>query len=220
MLELCPAIEGVEYTLCTPEDTDAMASLLANAFTQHDPPAVAVGLTADEFKSFVELWSHSAGADGLSVIGRDVDTHQVVGALLTEDAAATPPKGIEQTSSKLEPILDLLDQLDAEYREGTVIEAGRHLHLFLLGVDRAYTGRKIGQNLVEMCLRNGAVRGYQTAFTEATNPVSQHIFGQHGFSTRVARRYGEYRLGDAAVFASIAHQGGPKLMDRAIEDPA
>ena len=219
MHELRRVIAGVEYTVCTPEDTDAMASLLANAFTQHDPPAVAVGLTADEFKSFVELWSHRAGTDGLSIIGRDVDTQQVVGALLTEDAAAPPPKGIEQTSSKLVPIFDLLGQLDAEYREGTMIEAGRQLHLFLLGVDPAYTRRKIGHNLVEMCLRNGVVRGYETAFTEATNPVSQHIFGQHGFDTRVSRLYGEYRLGDAAVFASIADQGGPKLMDRAIDDP-
>ena len=74
-------------------------------------------------------------------------------------------------------------------------------------------------NLVETCLRNGAVRGYQTAFAEATNPVSQHIFGQHGFEARVSRLYGDYRLGDAAVFTSIAHQGGPKLMDRTIGEP-
>ena len=48
-------ISGIEYSVCRPQDTPDMARLLAESFTQHDPPAVAVGLTPNEFEAFVEL---------------------------------------------------------------------------------------------------------------------------------------------------------------------
>jgi ribosomal protein S18 acetylase RimI-like enzyme len=85
-----------------------------------------------------------------------------------------------------------------------------------LGVAEQFARRKIGQHLVATCLANGADRGYTTAFTEATNPVSQHIFGQLGFQTRATRSYRDYRLDGWAPFASISEQGGPMTMDRDI----
>ena len=43
----------IEYRLYVPSDADAMAKLLAETFTRHDPPAVATGLNAPEFESFI-----------------------------------------------------------------------------------------------------------------------------------------------------------------------
>jgi hypothetical protein len=74
----------------------------------------------------------------------------------------------------------------------------------------------IGQHLVSACLANGAIKGYTSAVTEATNLVSQHIFGRLGFTKRAERSYGEYRLDGAPVFASISEHGGPMTMDRTI----
>lgn len=217
MLEKPPhVISGIEYTVCRPEDTDEMGGLLAESFTRHDPPAVAVGLTAEEFEAFVSLWSSAAAADGLTIVARDVATHRLAGALLTDDAAAPPPEGLDGVSEKFDPILDLLGHLDTEYRTDRAIEPGRYLHLFLLGVAEQFTRRKIGQHLVAVCLANGADRGYTTAVTEATNPVSQHIFGQLGFRTRAAGSYRDYRLDGSPTFASISEHGGPMTMDRTI----
>jgi len=207
-------ISGIEYSVCGPEDTPDMGRLLAESFTQHDPPAVAVGLTPDEFEAFVELWSPTAGVDGLTIVARDVATGQLAGALLTDDAASPPPQGLDAVSEKFDPIFDLLGQIDAEYRNERTIELGQTLHLFLLGVADQFTRRMIGQHLVAACLANGAIRGYRSAVTEATNPVSQHIFGRLGFKKRAARSYREYRLDGAPVFASISEHGGPMTMDR------
>ena len=209
-------IAGIEYSVCEPEDTPDMGCLLGESFTQHDPPAVAVRLTPDEFAAFVELWSPSAGVDGLTIVARDVATGQLAGALLTEDAASPPPQGLDAVSEKFVPIFDLLGQLDVEYRDGRTFEQGQTLHLFLLGVGGQFTRRMIGQHLVAACLANGAIRGYRTAVTEATNPVSQHIFGGLGFKKRAERSYREYRLDGAPVFASISEHGGPMTMDRSI----
>lgn len=209
-------ISGIEYSVCEPEDTPEMSRLLAQSFTQHDPPPVAVGLTPDEFEAFVDLWSPVAGVDGLTIIARDVATRELAGALLTDDAASPPPEGLDAVSEKFEPVLDLLGQIDAEYRSERTIEEGQYLHLFLLGVAEQFTRRMIGQHLVAACLANGATKGYTSAVTEATNPVSQHIFGRLGFKKRAERSYGEYRLDGVPVFASISKHGGPMTMDRTI----
>jgi hypothetical protein len=90
--------------------------------------------------------------------------------------------------------------------------SGQYLHLFLLGVAEQFTRRGIGQHLVAACLRSGAAKGCPSAVTEATNPVSQHIFGELGFKRQAERSYGEYRFGESAVFASISEHGGPIQM--------
>lgn len=209
-------ISGIEYALCTPEDVGEMARLLSESFTRHDPPAVAVDLTPEEFEAFVSLWSPAAGVEGLTIVARDVATNQLVGALLTDDAASPPPEGLDGLSDKFDPIFDLLGQIDAEYRTGRAIEPGQYLHLFLLGVAEQFTRRKIGHHLVSVCLANGADRGYTTAVTEATNLVSQHIFRQLGFETRAVGSYRDYRLDGSPTFASISEHGGPMTMDRTI----
>ena len=47
-------IAGIEYAVCEPGDTPEVGRLLAESFTRHDPPAVAVGLTRGEFEAFVK----------------------------------------------------------------------------------------------------------------------------------------------------------------------
>ena len=211
-------IEGIEYAVCGPGDTLEMGRLLAESFTRHDPPAVAVGLTREEFEAFVTPWLPGAGADGLSIVARDVATGHLAGALLTDDAAVPPPQGLDDVSEKFAPIFDLLGQIDTEYRQGRDVDPGQSLHVFLLGVADQFTRRSIGQHLVTACLANGAAKGYMSAVTEATNPISQHIFRTLGFEKRAQRSYGEYRLDGIPVFASIAEHGGPMTMDRTIHD--
>jgi ribosomal protein S18 acetylase RimI-like enzyme len=207
-------VSGIEYRVCLPDDTPEIGRLLAESFTKHDPPAVAVGLTPDEFEAFVTLWLPGAGTDGLTIVARDRGTGQIAGALLTDDAAAALPQGVDGLSEKLDPIFDLLGQIDTEYRDGRTIMSGQYLHLFLLGVAGQFTRQGIGQELVAACLRNGAAKGYISAVTEATNPVSQHIFGKLGFKKQAQRSYDAYRFGGSAVFASITEHGGPMTMDR------
>jgi ribosomal protein S18 acetylase RimI-like enzyme len=211
-------VSGIEYRVCQADDTAEIGRLLAETFTKHDPPAIAVGITPDEFEASIAPWLPGAAVDGLTIIARDRATGQIAGALLTEDAAAAPPEGVEALSEKLEPILDLLGQIDAEYRDGEAIVSGEFLHLFFLGVADQFTRRGIGLELVAACLRNGAAKGYTSAVTEATNPISQHIFRELGFKKRAERSYADYRFGGSAVFASIADHGGPMTMDRPIDN--
>jgi ribosomal protein S18 acetylase RimI-like enzyme len=207
---------GVTYGLFAAPDTDDMSRLLGEVFAQRDPPAVAVGLTALEFETFVRLFCPKAEAEGLTVVARSAMTGKMMGALLAEDSASVPPDGLDQLSGKFNPIFDILGQLDTEYRDGRAIQPGESLHLFLLGVAHGFEGNGVAQRLVAECLANGVRKGYRLAVTEATNKTSQHVFRKHGFAERLHRSYSDHRFEGQAFFGSIADQGGPILMDRVL----
>lgn len=204
----------VDFNVYTASDADAMAGLLGDVFARRDPPAVAVDLTPAEFESFVRLWCPKAAAEGLTIVARSRQTGEMIGALLTEDAASAQPSGMDRLSMKFDPIFDILGQLDAEYRASRTVHPGEFLHLFLLGVAPQFAGKGVAQGLVATCLAHGARKSYQVAITEATNKTSQHIFRKHGFSERVRRSYRDHRFNGRAFFEAIAEQGGPILMER------
>lgn len=207
----------VKLSVCRPPDVDELIELLSEVFTERDPPAVAVGLTRNEFKTLVELYRDRAGDEGLTIVARSTDTGEMVGALLGEDSAAPFPYGVERLSPKFDPIFDILGQLDAEYRANRTIVPGEALHVFLLGVKQSFAGRKVAQDLVKVCLENGRGCGYRLAITEATNNVSRHIFHKAGFEDRVSRSYRDHRFAGQSVFRSITEHPGPVLLDRGLK---
>ena len=211
----------IRCSVCTAADIDEVARLLGEAFAHRDPPAMAVGLTPAEFEAFVRVLGPRVVADALTIVARSAETGELMGALVTEDLAAEPPAGMEHLSGKFDPIFDLLGELDRDYRASHSFHAGEVLHLYLLGVDRRFSGRGVGHQLVAACLANGATRHYRRAVTEATSPTSQHIFRKQGFVEKVRRSYRDHRFGGQAVFASIAEHGGPILMEHhlATSDP-
>ncbi len=206
----------IEYGVYVHSDAEAMVKLLAEAFSRYDPPAVAAALTAAEFEAFARLLCPKAAAERLTIVARLAGTGELIGTLLTEDSTSAQPDGLERLSAKFDPIFDILRQLDAEYRGDQAIRPGESLHLFLLGVSDRVAGRGVAQQLVANCLERGTRRGYRVAVTEATNKVSQHIFRKQGFVARVQRSYESYRFNGQQVFASIADQGGPILMDKSL----
>jgi ribosomal protein S18 acetylase RimI-like enzyme len=204
----------VKCSLYTASDAGEMASMLADAFALRDPPALAVGITAQEFEDFVHMLCRKVDAEGLTIVARSVDTGELVGALLAEDSTSPLPDDIGRLSPKFDPIFDLLSQLELDYRHGADVQPGESMHLFLLGVAHAFGGRGVAQQLVAECVANGARQGYRLAVTEATSRRSQHVFRKQGFADRVQRSYGDHRFDGRAFFESIADQGGPILMDR------
>jgi hypothetical protein len=81
----------------------------------------------------------------------------------------------EDLGEKFEPVLALLDELDAQYKQGRSLRMGEYLHLFMGAVMHRHTGKKVAQTLIQACLENGIRKGYKTAVTEATGVISQHI---------------------------------------------
>ena len=210
-------MSSIAYTVYTASDGDDMARVLAAAFSQRDPPAVAVGITAAEFEGFVRLYCPRAETQGLTIVARAADTREMVGALLAEDSASAMPDGMAGLSAKFNPIFDILSELESEYRGDETLRPGESVHIYLLGVAQAFAGRGVAHQLVATCLDNAARRGYLVTVTEATSRTSQHIFRKLGFTERVRRSYADHRVEGQAVFAAIADQGGPILMEKPLQ---
>ena len=201
----------IRYGLLEEVDLAEMARTIGDVFSQSDPLAVAAHITTEEIQAFVSMFGPKAVAEGLTVIARD-RSGKLVGAMFSEDFG-TPTPHLEHLPESFAPVGALLDSLDAAYRLTQSIVVGSHAHLVMLAVFSSLSGRGIAQNLVKLCLENAAKRGYRLAVTEATGPISQHIFRKLGFRERLIASYKDFRFDDQPVFESIEIARGTILMD-------
>ena len=206
----------VDYVVAKPSDSDDIIRLLARVFSESEPPAVAMGLSFDDMKQFLQFVVPSVIPDGLTVISRSNDTGKLAGVMLSDDFASPPALDLGQINSKLRPILSMLEILDEQFRTGRSISAGECLHLFMLGVDGQFAGCGVGQGLVQACVDNGYRKGYRTALTEATGRVSQHIFRKNGFVDRFSVSYQDFVYEDKVAFASIREHEKAILMEKSL----
>jgi len=215
MKKLLRKVQGVQYQLFDMYALDEMAPMVAEAFNRYEPMTVAQAVPFQEFVDFVKLLAPKAQHEELTVLARDQETGQVIGAMIADDFASAPPEGMGLLGEAFEPILALLGELDEQYKKGRTLRLGGYLHLFMIAVDHRHKGRKVAQNLVRACLENGARKGYHTAVTEATGVISQHIFrSRFGFRDRLEIPYKTFVYEGRPVFASIEGHSGTILMDK------
>jgi ribosomal protein S18 acetylase RimI-like enzyme len=206
--------QDVDFGIAEEADIDAMAQLLAGVFSRFDPPAVAAGVSFDEFLELAKSYGRRAPDDGLTVIARLQSTGELIGAMLTDDFASPPPARVEPLAEHFKPIVALLEGLDQRFRQFHQVTPGRYLHLFLLGVAPEFGGRGIAHTLVRLTLENGRHKGYERAVTEATGNVSQHIFRNHGFIERFRIPYREFEYNGKCIFNTIVDHDSVMLLER------
>jgi len=208
--------EGVQYELFNISELDEMAMMAGEAFARYEPVTSALGISSEDFAEFVRLLGPKAVQDELTVIARDQETNQIIGAMITDDFASEPPEEIQRLSDNFEPVWAILDELDTQYKQGRILPKGEYLHFFLLAVDHRQTGKNVARNLVRTCLENGVGKGYKTGIVEATGIVSQNIFRQFGFVDCFEIPYKTFTFQGSRVFDSIEGHHGVILMDKAL----
>jgi ribosomal protein S18 acetylase RimI-like enzyme len=206
-------VRGIKYGLLEREDIPGMARVLAEVFSQHDPPAIAAGMSITDIEEIVGIFGPKALAEGLTIVARN-SSGELVGAMLTEDFGTPPPCGFAGAPARFAPIVALLESLDDEYRRTHSVVPGSHLHLFMVGVSNSFNGAGIAQTMITVCLTNGAEHGYRLAITEATGPVSQHIFRKLGFRELLTSSYRDFLHEGRHPFEPITQYGGTILMER------
>ena len=209
--------ETLRYEIFTSNSLDGLADVVAKAFTQFDPMAIAQNLSVEEFADYIKLLGEWIEREQLTVIARDKSNDEVVGTVIAADFASSSPLNPEHSdsiSAKFEPIVELLESLENQYKQRKQIRAGEYLHVYMLAVSPDYQRKKIAQKLVQICLDNGTEKGFTKAFTEAANSVSQHIFRKLDFQSRHQIGYQEFTHKGVRVFANIKGHEGTILMDK------
>jgi ribosomal protein S18 acetylase RimI-like enzyme len=210
----------VDPIRCEPlkrNDTRQLVHLIARTFTADEPLCVALGLLAPDIERFLQAASEQLLSDGLTMVARDVESGKLAGALIAEDLASPLPVEPENLSPKFQSIISLLTRLSDEYRQGTTLSSGQHLHALMLATDRRYRGRGMAQKLIAASIENGLELGFRRAVTEATGVVAQHVFRKAGFVERLRVPYATFRRDSATPFASIQGHEGAILMEKSLD---
>lgn len=214
-MKLIREAQGVRYELFTMQAIDETAFTVAEAFSHYEPITIALDISSNEWMEFIKFLGLKAQKDELTIVARDLETEQVIGAMIADDFASELPLGKERLSDKFTSIFKLLDDLDSPYKLGKRISIGEYLHLFIIAVAHQYKEKKVAQNLIEICMENGMRKGYRTAVTEATGAISQHIFrNRFGFIDRFEIPYKIYTQKGRKIFESIEGHTGIILMDK------
>ena len=208
--------EGVQYELFDISDLHEMAVMTAEAFARYEPITTALSIPSEDFIDFVKLRWTKAEQEELTVIARNQDTNQIIGAMVADDFALEPPEEIRHLGDNFGPVWAILDDLDSQYKQGRILPKGEYLHLLLLAVDHRQTGKNVAKNLLQTCLENGAGKVYRTGVAEATGLVSQHICRKFGFVDRFEIPYKTFTFQGKRVFESIEGHRSIILMDKAL----
>ena len=212
--------DTLTYEIFDLKDLDRVADIIGKAFTNSDPMAIAQQLSVDELADYVKLIGEWVQKQQLTVVTKDKSTDEVVGVVIASDFAFDFPltrENSQHISNKLEPIIELLESLEVQYKRGKQIEPGEYLYIHMLAVSPEYQRRKIAQNSIQVCLNQGIEKGFSCAFTEAANSVSQHVFGKLGFIPRYEINYQQFTYQGQKVFASIEGHTGTVLMEKLLK---
>src|SRR5262245_22628975 len=106
-MKLLRKVQGVQYELFNMHALDEMARMVAEAFKRYEPMTAAQDVPFQEFVDFVRLLGPKAHHEELTVLARDQETGQVIGAMIADDFASAPPEGMGVLGEAFEPILAL-----------------------------------------------------------------------------------------------------------------
>lgn len=204
---------GIVYDVLKAEDLSGAVNCLAATFTSGEPIAKSLGITLEEFKVFAEVVGKKAVREELSIVARYEKTKEVLGCIICDDFVTDLPEDIDIISNKFAPVYQLLEQLDASYKQQYQVKNNEILHLFLLAVDREHRGKKIANSLVEASEKLGKLKGYKGAIAEATGPISQYIFiEKQNYDVIGAIKYQEFEFEGKRVFQNIEDCESCKLV--------
>lgn len=208
---------GILFQNMEPIDIEQTAICLSQALSTFEPMTKTLKISFDEVQGLSVPVCKKAVEDGLSVIAKDRETGEVVGAIISENFQnMISLDSLEYLTYKFDPLFSLLSKLDENYHSDYPVKVGQVLHIFMLVVSHKYNNKNIAKILVRENLKLAKVHHFKDAIAEATGTVSQHIFRSLGFAEEFAIDYNSYEFKGEKVFDSIEHPPSCLLMSSPI----
>jgi len=184
------AAARVAYRIMTPADVDSVLPVLARAFFEGEPVTGACGCTQRDHSAFCAMFVPRMAAEGNTVVAVDMDSGAVLGGFLCEDFNNDDPPEmgafVARADGKWSPVVSIIEELEAQLiakyaipAEPRMRPAGKHFHLWMLGVAPEGRGRGIAKGLTRHSIEWARARGFSIAFAETTGALSTHILGAH-----------------------------------------
>lgn len=191
MPEIILENKGIVYEIFQAKDLEETIDLIAEDFSEAEPITKSLGITAEEFHYFAEIYCNKAIIDKLSIVAKDKG--KIIGFIISKDLESDPPEGIENVNSKFDPAMALLNKLDEEYMKSYKKADDKIFHLFMGGVDKQHEKRHIVTTLTEESLKIAKLNNFTVAIAEATGLATQHILRDKlEFTERIVIEYKQF----------------------------
>ena len=205
--------KGITYEILQEKDLEETTTLLSENFTKGEPVTKSLGITANQFYYFAEIYCKKAVKDGFSIIAKDKD--KVVGFIISEDFDYAQPNGIQDIHPKMLPLMALVDEIEKDAKSSKK-EGEKRFHMFLGGTDEQYEGRHIGTTLAEESMKLAKNKNFTSIIAEPSGFATQHIFRDkfRGFEQKNMIEYKTFIYNGENVFKNIDGPIGLPLMEK------
>ena len=185
------------------QEQDPLAEIVQETFPLNEPMSRCLGLSLEDYLPYTELVCQKAVSEKMTIVARLKRSGEIIGFCINEDFMSAPIYSAENISSKMKPLLYLLEALDHKYFGASPVKAREFFHLYMLGVRADWNGMGIGEKLVKESLRLGCKLGFSQMVLEATGATSQKIATKLGFIEKEAICYSSFVHNGEKVFAPI-----------------
>ncbi len=160
----------------TEEYAKQAIQLFTKAFCQSEPITKHIGIQYADYEPFATEVVHKAAKEGLSKVAIDKQNHVIACCIAEDMADPFMPKASHYP--KLKPILSLIDELSKPFLEDRKFVKGKVVHVWIAVVDDAHRGKKISTEIDMATIENAARKGFDFAYAEFTNEISERVTSQ------------------------------------------
>ncbi len=234
-----PAVRNdVLYDRACEENIDEISHCLTVAFA-NEPKQIALRLTYDEVRSYIEQHVKRAVETENAMVAKDMNSKKILGALTGEDLVNPDPEKAEDYHEKYAPNFIMWDYFKKGYfhffksimkREPKHGEIAR---VRLAGVNiplQEAVNRKVGNYLYHFSDVLTYNRGYIGVFGVDSSPISQYLSIKFGYLPLDMISYKDFEFNGKRIFKDIEFKSivrdshtisvfkfyDPLLMDRAV----
>lgn len=184
---------GYQVTSLQEEHLPTAIDLFTKSFCTSEPITKHIGIQAAEFRPFATEVLRKAIKDGMTRVILDKNNRVIAFAVAEDIVDPFIPKLSHYP--KMRPVFSLLAQLSAPFLEGKIFNKGKVAHVWVAVVDQAHRGHGLSTVIDMACGEMAARKGFDFAYAEFTNPISEKIIGQYKLAKLCNRiSYSEFTM--------------------------
>lgn len=175
------------------EYAEQAIDLFDRMFCDCEPVTKHLHVGREEYKPFATEVIDKAIKDGLSTVALD-QNNKVIAFIIVEDLA-DPFMPQLSHYPKLQPIFELLTELSKPFVKDKQFAKGKIAHFWIAAVEQEYMGHHMFTELDDETIRLAAKKGFNFAYAEFTNRISEKVTHQFKVIELLNRiRYDDFTL--------------------------
>jgi len=193
---------GYKVVTMQAEHLKGVVELFSKSFCDSEPITKHIGMHYQDYIPFAREVVQKAIKEGLSKVMLDKN-NRIIACAIAEDLA---DPFIPHTAHypKMKPILGLIEELSNGFLKDKKFMPGKIVHVWVAAVDPAFRGQGLSTAVDMACVEGAARKGFDFAYAEFTNDVSENVTHQFKVLKCLNRiKYEDFNFEGRKPFAGV-----------------